>query len=61
MFSGLRIWRCSGLWCRLAAVALVQPIAGNLHMLWGAALKSKKKKKKKKKTQKKKKIKIELL
>ena len=38
LLSGLRIWRCCELWCRLAALALVPYAAG-------AAQKSKKKKK----------------
>ena len=38
-----------GLWCRLATVALICPLAWELLYAAGAALKSKKKKKKKKK------------
>ena len=37
------------LWCRLAAVALIQPLAWDLPYAMGTALKGKKKKKKKKK------------
>ena len=25
--SGLRIWRCCELWCRLSAIALIHPLA----------------------------------
>ena len=39
------------LWCRLAAVALIGPLAWELPYAVGMALKSKKKKKKKKKLQ----------
>ena len=62
LLSGLRIWRCRELWCRLdlvllllwlwcrpAAVALIQPLPWETPYAEGAALKSKKKKKKKKK------------
>ena len=41
------------LWCRLAVVALVRPLAWELPYAAGVALKSKKEKKKKKKTKKK--------
>jgi len=39
-----------GLWCRLAATALIHPLAWELPFAAGAALKNKKKKKKKKKS-----------
>ena len=38
------------LWCRLAAVVLIQPPAWELHMMWVQAYKKKKKEKKKKNT-----------
>ena len=38
------LWLC----CRLAAVALTGPLAGNLHMLWEGPKKGQKAKKKKK-------------
>jgi len=57
LLSGLRIWRCRELWCRLdlvllllwlwcrpAAVALIQPLPWETPYAEGAALKSKKKK-----------------
>ena len=44
--SGLRIWHCCELWCRLqmrlrsgVAVALIQPLAWELPYTMGAALK----------------------
>ena len=44
--SGLRILCCHELWCRLAAAALIQPLAWELLYAVGAALKRPKKKKK---------------
>ena len=44
---GLRIWCCRELWCWLAAVALIRPLAWEPPYAAGAALKSKKKKEKK--------------
>ena len=41
--SGLRIWCCCELWCRLAAVALIQPLAWEPPCDTSVALKSKKK------------------
>ena len=46
MFSELKIWRCCELWCRLAAVSLIGPLAWELPYAMGAALKKDKKKKK---------------
>ena len=42
------------LWCRLAAVALIQSLAGEIQYATGAALKTQKKKKKKEKMETKK-------
>ena len=42
LLSGLRIWRFSELWCRLAAVALIRPLAWKLPCAAGEALKKKK-------------------
>ena len=50
--SGLRIWRCCELWCRLAAAALIWPLAWELPYAVDAALKSKKKKKKRRRKRK---------
>ena len=47
--SGLRIWHCCELWCRLAAAALIWPLAWELPYATGVALKRKKKSKSKKK------------
>ena len=49
LLSGLRIWCCHELWCRLAAVALIGPLAWETPYATDAALKEKKKEKKKKK------------
>ena len=38
-----RIWRCLGLWCRLVAVAPIQPLAWELHYAAGVALKQQEK------------------
>ena len=46
-FSGLRIWRCCELWCRLAAEALIQPLARELPYTVVVALKRGKKKERK--------------
>ena len=46
--NGLRIWRCHELWYRLAAIALIQPLAREPPYAAGVALKIKKNKKKKK-------------
>ena len=43
--SGLRIWCCHELWCRLAAIALIQRLAWELPYAAGVALKRPKKKK----------------
>ena len=43
--SGLRIQRCSELWCRLATVAPIRPLAWESPYAMGVAIKSKKKKK----------------
>ena len=40
--SGLRIWRCHGLWCRPAAVALIELLAWEPPYATGVALKKKK-------------------
>ena len=63
LLSGLRIWHCRELWCRLqtrlrsfltmavvrsAAAALISPLAWEFPYAGSAALKSKKKKRKKK-------------
>ena len=40
---GLRIWCCRELWCWLAAVALIRPLAWEPPYAAGAALKSNKK------------------
>ena len=56
--SELRIWCCRELWCRLAAVALIRPIAWELPYALGMALKTKKKKKKKKRKKKKRNYKV---
>ena len=53
LVSGLRIWCCCELWCRLAAAARIQHIACELPYAMDAALKSQKKKKKPTKKQKK--------
>ena len=45
--SGLRIWHCRELWCRLVAVAPIRPPAWGLQCAMGAALKSKTKQNKK--------------
>ena len=42
-FSGLRIRRCREQWCRLEAIAPIQPLAWELPYATGAALKRKKK------------------
>ena len=34
LLSRLRIWHCHELWCRPAAVALIQPLVWNFRMLW---------------------------
>ena len=39
--SGLRIWHCHELWCRLAAAALIQHLAWELPYAVGAVLKKK--------------------
>ena len=52
--SGLRIQYCHELWCRLAATALIRPLAWDLPYAVGVALKSQKKKKEKRKEKKKK-------
>ena len=44
LFSGLRIWHCRELWCRLAAAALIHPLDWELPYATRAALKRKKKK-----------------
>ena len=44
--SGLRIWRGRELWCRLAAAALIGPLAWELPYAAGAALKGQKKREK---------------
>ena len=49
-FSGLRIWCCHELWCRPAAVALIQSLAWKLPYASVVALKTKEKKKKKDRT-----------
>ena len=46
MLSGLRIQHCQELWCRLAAVALIRPLAWELPYAISIALKKAKKKKK---------------
>ena len=46
LLSGLRIWCCHELWCRLAATALIQPLAWDLPYATDTALKWQKKKKK---------------
>jgi len=48
LISGLRIQHFHELWCRLAAIALIQPLAWELPYAMGAALKKRPKKKKKK-------------
>ena len=42
---GLRIWYCRELWCKLAAVAVIRPLAWELPHAVGEALKRGKKKK----------------
>ena len=37
--SGLRIWHCCELWCRLVAIALILPLAWEPSYAAGAALK----------------------
>ena len=39
LLSGLKIWHCHELWCRLAAVALIGPLAWESPYAIGAALK----------------------
>ena len=46
--SGLQIWRCCELCCRLTATALIGPLSWELPYTVGMALKSQKKKEKKK-------------
>ena len=41
LLSGLRIWCCWELWCRLAAIAPIQPLAWEPPRAAGAALKTK--------------------
>ena len=45
--SGLRIWHCRELWCRLTAVALIQPLAWEPPYAAGVALKRPRKEQKK--------------
>ena len=54
LLSGLRILHCCELWCRLAAAALIWPLAWELPYATGAALKRPGKKKKRKKNKNKK-------
>ena len=42
LLSGLRIWCCHELQCRLAAAAQIQPLAWKLPYATGVALKKKK-------------------
>ena len=39
LLSGLRIWHCREMWCRPAAVALMQPLAWEPPCAMGVALK----------------------
>jgi len=43
--SGLRIWHCCEWWCRLAATALIQPLAWDLPQAVGCGPQKIKKKK----------------
>ena len=54
LLSRLRIWRCSELWCRPAATALIRPLAWEPPYAEGAAQKMAKRQKKKKRKEKKK-------
>ena len=47
LLSRLRIWHCLELWCRLAATALIRPLAWEPPYAMSAALEKTKKKKKK--------------
>ena len=49
LLSGLGIWCCRELWCRLAAVALIGPLVWEFPYASGVALKSRKEKKSKRK------------
>ena len=44
LLSGLRIWCCRELWCRLAATVPIQPLAWELPYTADVAVKKKKKK-----------------
>ena len=44
-FSGLRIWSCHKLWCRLAATALIGPLAWELPCATGVTVFKRKRKK----------------
>ena len=48
--SGLRLWHCRELWCRLAAAALIQPLAWEPPYAAGEALKRQKQNKNEVKT-----------
>ena len=41
LLSGLKIWHCCELWCRLAAAALIRPLAQEFSYATGAALRRK--------------------
>ena len=53
LLSGLRIWLCCELWCRLEATALIQPLALEPPYAVDAALKRQTNKQPKNKTKKK--------
>ena len=50
LLSGLRIWRCYELWCRLGATALIGPLAWEPPYAAGVALEKYRKRKKKEKS-----------